>query len=479
MLKNKFLQILLLLYINNIKYIFNKIVLPIDNLPRENFLELYDINSPQDIIDQRNRNILITTFEIGSPLQKVPLIIKANKNYYVITSINPVENKTNDYKTFNFSVDFFKEYDFYNETKSKTSVINWCRESEYYSAEECCSVNDTINFYEDINMKKKMTKNIKFEMMRNVQDNITGEIGLNIYDEVGRIYNTFLGILKTNKLIKNYYWYFDYDSWDNPKGSLVIGSLPHEDYPNLYSENDLCFTKSNQLFRTSYMEMKFDKIYIKNGSLTINFNVNVELRYDTKIIIGDYQYENYLKSKIDYLIKDGKCINDFVRDFEFCQNMTFYYCKNEAEIKRKLNEIITPIYFYSKDFNKTFEIKNNEILLEKDGYIYIQILFHNIVKKWSLGTIFTLKNKFVFNQDKQQIGVYTKLKGEESKNYSSMIKVGLLIVLAIILVFLGIIIGKILFKSRKKRANELSDDDYEYSLNDNASDKCNINNDSI
>ena len=59
-----------------------------------------------------------------------------------------------------------------------------------------------------------------------------------------------------------------------------------------------------------------------------------------------------------------------------------------------------------------------------------------------------------------------------------MIKVGLLIVLAVILVFLGIIIGKILFKSRKKRANELSDDDYEYSLNDNASDKC-INNDSI
>ena len=484
MSKNKISQILFLLYFNYINYINSKIVLAIDYLPRENFQEKFSPNSPQDIMDQGNRNTLYTTFEIGSPLQRVPLIINPNKNFYVITSVNPAPNSTiQKCKKFNFSENFFEKYDFYNETKSRSAIINWCRESEYYYAEECCSVNDTITFYEDNDMKQKILKNIPFEMMRNVEDNITGEIGLNIYDEVGRSYNTFLGILKTNKLIKDYYWYFDYDSVDNPNGSLVIGSLPHEDYPNLYSENDLLFTKSNQLTRTSFMEMKFDKIYVidSNNNNTISFYDNVELKYDSKIIIADYQYEKYLKSKIDYLIKDGKCINDSVRDFEYYQNMSFYYCKNENDIKKQLYEIITPIYFYSNDFNKTFEIKSKELLLEKDGYIYIQMLFHHIIKKWSLGTIFSLKYKFVFNQDRKQIGCYTKLKEEkiEPKNYSFILKVGVFIVLAIIILFLGIVIGRYLYKSRKKRANELSDDEYDYSLNDNVNNKCNINNDTI
>jgi hypothetical protein len=161
--------------------------------------------------------------------------------------------------------------------------------------------------------------------------------------------------------------------------------------------------------------------------------------------------------------------------------MSFYYCKNENDIKKQLYEIITPIYFYSNDFNKTFEIKSKELLLEKDGYIYIQMLFHHIIKKWSLGTIFSLKYKFVFNQDRKQIGCYTKLKEEkiEPKNYSFILKVGVFIVLAIIILFLGIVIGRYLYKSRKKRANELSDDEYDYSLNDNVNNKCNINNDTI
>ena len=49
------------------------------------------------------------------------------------------------------------------------------------------------------------------------------------------------------------------------------------------------------------MEMKFEKVYIKDNALTIYSNVDVELRYDSKIIVGDCQYKKHLKSKIDYL----------------------------------------------------------------------------------------------------------------------------------------------------------------------------------
>ena len=467
---NKILsRIIFLLYINNL---YSIIVLPLDTLPRENYRLMYEINSPKDIIDQENRKTFFTTFEIGSPIQKVPLIIKPKTNFYVITSIYPLINTTinKEFKKFNFSKKFFEKYDFYNETKSNSKFINWCRESEYYEAEECCSVNDSILMYRNVNMENKNI-NINFELMRNVEDNITGELGLNIYDEVGRSYNTFLGILKANRLIKNYNWYFDFDKWNNEKGKIVIGSFPHEDYPNLYSEDGLLFTQSNALSRFSYMEMKFNKVYIReNNAFIYYYNELAELRFDSNIIVGDNFYEKYLLSKIDYLLKNKKCFNDSLKDLEYYSPFSFYYCANEKIIKNKLNEIITPIYFFSNDFNNTFEITNSDVLFEKGDYIYIGILFNDITRKWSLGKVFSLKYKFVFDQENKKIGFYKGIKEvkdnpNKNMNYGIIFKIMILIILCIIFIFLGIKIGKILNKSRKKRANELLDE-YDYSGRD-------------
>ena len=456
-------------------YIYCIIVLPIDTLPRENYKLLYDINSQKDIMDQENRKMYFTTFEIGNPIQRVPLLIKPKTDYYLITSVFPVKNTTinNNLKNFNFTDNFFTKYDFYNENKSNSYILNWCRESEYYEAEEYCSANDSILIYEDINMVKKNFKNINFALMRNVVDNITGEIGLNLYDEVGRFYNTFLGILKANNLIKNYNWYFDFKSYKDQKGKLIIGSLPHEDYPNLYSEDEILYTKSSPLNRHTYMEMEFDDVYIFNDNEKLYFYKKVELRYDTNIFIGDREYEKYLLSKIDYLIKENKCFNDSIRDFDYYFNFNFYYCLNEKNIKEKIYKIITPIYFYSNDFNNTFEINNNDLIFEKGNYIYIGMLFYNIVTKWSLGKIFTLKHKFIFNQDNKKIGFYKKLKTKENNSidYKLIIIIIVLIVLGIILVVLGIVIGKILYKERKKRANELLDE-YNYDINEEIEGGC-------
>ena len=462
MFKNIFFLIIFLLSIN---YLTTIIVLPIDTLPRDNYIVTYNKNSPKDIMDQRNRNYFYTIFEIGEPIQRVPLIINPKKNFYTITSVFPVQNITieQNHRKFNFSDKFFEYFDFYNENKSLSSKINWCRESEYYIAEECCSLNDTFLLYIDINMTFKNTKNINFELMRNVEDNITGEIGLNIYDEAGRFYNTFLGILKMNKLIKNYNWYFDFEDYNNPYGKIIIGSLPHEDNPSLFSEDDLFYTRSNQFSRYTYMELKFDKVYTLDSKKQIYFSGNAELRYDTNIIIGDIEYKKYFLSKIEFLLREEKCFNDIIRDYEYYNNLTFYYCRNEKDIKNKLYQIIPSLYFYSIDLNKTFELKNDEIFFINGDYIYIQITFQEFSSKWSLGKIFTLKHKFVFNQDEKRIGCYKSIKSKkkESKNYNLIIKICICVVLSIILITLGIIIGKILNKSRKKRANELNDE-YEY-----------------
>ena len=104
------------------------------------------------------------------------------------------------------------------------------------------------------------------------------------------------------------------------------------------------------------------------------------------------------------------------------------------------------------------------------------MLFNEIVGKWSLGTVFTLNHKFIFNQEEKQIGYYIKLKEEkiDPKDYIVIIQISVFILLAIILIFLGILIGKKLNKSRKKRANELLDDDYDYNVDGKKENESNI-----
>ena len=105
--------------------------------------------------------------------------------------------------------------------------------------------------------------------------------------------------------------------------------------------------------------------------------------------------------------------------------------------------------------------------------------------KWSLGEIFLKKYFFTFNQDKKLIGFYinkTINENEENNNnnnnqksYTGLI---LLIIGIILLVVEAVIAGVCIYKkcylNRRKRANELKDDNYDY-LKDNSNNKEVIN----
>ena len=472
-----FVKIIVLTFIN---HIFSKIVLPIQLLPRENYRLIYPQNSPSDIIDNENRKTFYTIFQIGNPIQRVPLLIKPISDKYLITNISNVNNNSIDFKKYNFSKNFLSEYDYYSEAKSISSKLNWCRECEYFPLDECCSLNDNIIFYEDLSFNNK-TVNINFQSMSNIEDNITGEIGLNLYDFVGRLYNTFLGILNRSGLIDNFNWYFDLNSLNDQEGKLIIGSLPHEDYPSSFLKENLFFTNSLIVTGRELMQMKFTKIYsidnYKEQNITNEFNNLVEFSYDSNIISCDSKYKNYLYKKLNDLLQANFCFNETIKEFDFYRNYSFFYCKNQNDIKNKLNEIIKTIYFHSDDFNYTFEIKPNEIIKEKGDYIYIQIIFYAVSSRWTLGKIFTTKYKFVFNQMNKQIGFYNK-KDSSNNSYDNNKIIWIasaIIALGGVLILLGYFIGKYLNKARKKRANELLDD-FDY-IQDNKDEKYkNINN---
>ena len=68
-------------------------------------------------------------------------------------------------------------------------------EYEWIAAEETCPSNDILFLYNDLNMKKKINKNLYFDLVRYMKDNVTGLIGLSL-NNYRRTPNSFLSLLK-------------------------------------------------------------------------------------------------------------------------------------------------------------------------------------------------------------------------------------------------------------------------------------------
>ena len=482
-------QIKIFLIVSSFPIFLNFIVLQLEKLPPENYKSsyIYDSNkSPhKSYINSQYQNIFFTHLEMGTPIQKIPLLLKTEVSSFIVTSINSIENSTS-YKyrdTYDFTEFFFKKnnYNFYNESKSNSFILNNCDYGRFYEADEQCNANDTFFFYVDKNLKNKTkAEKLYFELMRNVEDNITGEIGLNLYDKNKRSFNSFLNILKTRNIIDNYNWYFDFDKWDNNIGRVIIGALPHENYPDYFIGDDLMYAKVYATSFIYYWKMRFNKIYVKtHNDNIIYFNDTViEFKFDSNVILGTYEYENYVLSVLNEYLNQKKCFRDNITDYKLYSNiLSFYYCKNDYNIKKELYDLLPTIYLYSNEFNYTFEINNDDLLRINNDYIYYQVLFGNQINKvWCLGKILSLKYKFVFNPEEKQIGFYTKyyrnnngkknnenLNNKNEYDYMYIIKICLIILCGLLLVFLGVVFGKTLYGiKRKKRANELIDDNYEY-----------------
>ena len=492
---------LIVLFFIQINYLNNYIILPIKTLPKENYV-LYDKqNYLKKIIFSEYYTSFFTELYIGKEKQRVPLLIEAKTNDFLVTSIHLFQNNASDYylnKTiYNFTKVFLEDYDFFNENKSNSlSCKNYEQRKKNKNSKEIpiaeisCPANNIFYFYKNINMKNKEEENLYFELAQNMKDNITGIIGLGLYDSYFRRTSSFLYNLKQYNITQNYYWFFEFNSTNNENGKLIIGSSLDEIYRDKYDKNDLTYANANQ--GNSYWKIQMDKIFVQILSYEYDLGAAYcELSFDTNIIIANDKYKKYFELNFNDLLKQDKCFKDtFEGQNSFYSNkidLIFYYCKNEKNIKEKLYEIILPIKYYSREFNYTFEINIDDILKEKDNFIFFKILFGvKSFNYWILGKIFSLKYKFIFNPELKKIGFYPKFKDRnpnnnnginndnngDNNNFLSKVSQFLIIIAScILLIFIIIIFVKKLFSmKKKKRANEL-EDDYEYLSEDKKENK--------
>ena len=481
---NKIISIYIYFFIIIVNLNISKsyLIFPIEYLPNENY-KFYrdDIPENQEMIFQQiyYKNF-ITKINIGTPEKKHMFLIESNKNQYYISSKNP--SKISDEESAEKKIDFFNlPYDeLYDEDSSISYNENICKKSlqniDHYN--ELCTAKDIMTFK---NENRTFSKEFPIKIVRNHDENIPGILGLLINDSNFNSSRSLITELKSENLIEDYYWFFEFDEISpldkKLKGRLIIGALPHLVFPEKYSIKNFR-TKNNfySPYKKTTWRMRLDKIYIdENIDLNIN-RADISLLYEFYNIIGTLEFHNIIKKRfMNKLIEEKKCFkSNFSQNIYTNYNMTFYYCHKSA--KDILYKNIPAIKMFSFDLSYIFELTKEELFYIKGDYIYFNIIFcTKEFNYWLMGQIFTTKYNFIFNTNKKQIGFYQKVNenfkneniNNNIKDKNSSLLIHVLIIVAIIFTCVGLFIGRRIFGLRRKIiVNELIEEqNYEYRTN--------------
>ena len=447
------------------------IILPLDYLPNENykFINSDGTKSNEEFMKQIYYKKLITKFEIGTPTKTQTLLIDTDSNQYYFDSLNPAENSQEQRKISEFYK--FSDNEYYNETSSSSYIKEECEnvKRNFYYYDEICYSREKINF----NINGNSTS-IEFpiKIIKNHDNSIPGLIGLAINNTLSYDEYSFLSELKLKDLIKDYFWFFDFDEFSpfkkKLKGKFVIGDLPHNIFPEKYSKEDYFQTSSYR--SSSFWTLSMSNIYIENKTDEYHFSsTEVTLFYEFYNAIGTKEFLTSIKSKfLQELIDKKKCFTGkFSQNIYSDSDLFYYYC--DRSVKDILYENLPGIKFVSKDLKYTFELTKEELFYIKDDYIFFMVLFlESYYNNWVIGQMFTSKYHFVFHTDQRQIGFYHKVNIKDDSLFN-LEKSNLwiyILVTALLFTIIGIIIGIIIGvkywgeKQRKKRANELEDQEY-------------------
>ena len=465
------------------------------NLSSENFSVIFpfktiDKNEPElttsfntTITNEIMKNIflneLFIELEIGSPPQKLNIRISVNSDDFFISEGNATFEKKYPKKDGNF---------YYNKSISTTFQFQQDKKKYIYSSHthESQYTMDNINFH--LTNKKTNKINFEFWLARRVGGPNHGIIGLKHYPYTERRQG-FYSLLKKHDLIKNKIWYLEFDN-KNKNGNLIIGNYPHFD-------NNIIKTGKKKFFDLNHFEkiysiikkerwdsnwgLNFSKIYLQNATTSICNEIlnntesfkNAVLNPNLGVIIGFYQFK-FLFERI-YLNKfldNNICFQPMLKITRNYEDNYYYYYYCKASYIDQMKKEFNPIIFEHKEFNYNFSLEFDDLFIRKKDYIYLRIIFDQYISNWIFGSPFFSKYSLFFDSDSKEIGFYSpninhNILGENydknnDKGGNSATKVILQIFLGIILVILGIYLGKKLFGlKRKLRANEL-EEKFEY-----------------
>ena len=390
------------------------------------------IQSLNNFYEYLYQNDLISEIIIGTPEQKIEIIIKGEEHPFYISKINVLYNV-------NLSST-------YKKISNEEKEINYESFNKFFISSETFEIKNHKNEIIKIN-------NFPFIYATNTENPSllnSAIIGLFYKDYITvkeiKDFN-LITLLKKNNISNNYVFSIDYN--DLNKGTLYLGDNFYNFNSSFQKSN---FIQINPIFQgigyawgNEFDYISYNNIILDDSNYKFYFNFTFPGIFGTK---------NFEKILLNDFFDSNLCQKNDIEKEKF----HFYICNKDFNYK-KFKDLI----FYHKELNTSFILTYKDLFIEENDKIYCLIVFRDYnYNTWFLGEPFIKKYKFSFEQDNRLIGFY-KLIISENNNFNifsfNFIFIIILIILCIGLTIL--LIRNIINKPRKLRANEL-EDNFEY-----------------
>ena len=345
---------------------------------------------------------------------------------------------------------------------------------------------DFFSFNEKNNMSFlfKHVKNedeINFDEIKN--NNYIVKIGMILPSREMKCPQFFHDVKKVANLSK-YIISFEFDE-NNNKGNLIFGDELFNYKNTKYFESQYIGSYSSQNHQIYFNEAKMI-LNSDNTNINISQGTNSIFDYNLGFIIGLDNYKKLIDLHFfDDLLNKKICSYDNVH---FNNTNFIVYSCNEGNFESKIKSF-PKLIFVSKNFEYNFELTYADLFTKINNKYYFLVIFKEKSEKntWIFGQPFYKKYQFTINLDQNWVGFYNPNKEKiipqkQESSTSGMSKTSkVLLIVGLVILFIGIsvgmfFLGRKLKNDRKRRANELTDDNYEYS-HDDYSQPINSNND--
>lgn len=378
-----------------------------------------------------------------------------------------------NYKPYNKKVDDMCTFEF---QKSNTYQCTSAYDHTFYSRENCCYAKEKMQFYTDFNLKEKKSFDISFIHSSNATHICFFsclQLTESPADQPINMFYQIKHLINSNK----YTWMLKFNSPDD--GYFIFGDIINNNKLKFYNDNNednfIPINIPPILFKI-YWKLPFKKLFI--GEYIINLDSYFSLNFETRYITVPYEY--FYEIKKQYLLTNENLpdsVNKFIC-FDEESNLYFHsvYCDKKEYLALTDNYKKLPtLNLLLNNYNISFTPQ--ELFIENGDKIFFFIAYnkHAYEGDWYIGNIFLEKYITVFNNDARQLNILkrnlninpepdTQQKNDEN---NSTFKIVLIVILVFILTalifgFLGIFYGKKWFQNRRKIANELEDENYEY-----------------
>ena len=409
----------------------------------------YPIFNSSNIIPYYTSVQFFSILELGSPIQKVLLLLSLRENSFYLDKIE----KNNRISGIISQYDYIQSNTCEQLTKFDQSYGNYKKGS---------FIRDIFYFIDNLKEpKKSIYKNITFFLSTKNDINLSFTAGIGLQKKPKD--KGFLDALKDANCIETYDWILNYTNNKNNEGNeevfLIVGKKPHEYYPQYYSENQLMQMNSYCSLTFLKWGILFNKIYINEQSFNDLLDSEINFNYNSIIIPNDYW---------DYISKNyfNEYINLNICSIIINEDKMRYFTCDKAKFNRKDISKAPIIYFYSVQFKYNFEIRGEDLFELKNDKYYFLLFSQTFTYSWILGKPFFKKFPFLYNIESRTISFYNPNipyqslndKNKYKMNYNYILAIVILcFIIIIIMAHYLIILGKS-HRQRKIRSNELEDE---------------------